>query len=272
MYDMHIHSIFSDGRLSPEEILNKLKKDHFKGSITDHDNFDTYRDSKYKESEHFIPGIEFGITYKGEEIHILAYYIDTEDNKLIQLCEKLQEDRNNRIIKTIYNLNGINIDITLEEVQSKAGGTILSRSHIAELLIEKGYVSSMKDAFVNYLIPGKPGYVVKKAVDMEFIIETIKNNHAVSILAHPKTIKNQDLIIELIHMGIDGIEIINSKHSYEDIIKYYKLAEKYHLLKTCGSDCHGKEYNGKILLGNYGMNEAMLIPIIHLHQLRKKGL
>ena len=91
MYDMHIHSIFSDGRLSPEEILNKLKKDHFKGSITDHDNFDTYRDSKYKESEHFIPGIEFGITYKGEEIHILAYYIDTEDNKLT--CEGFFGDK-----------------------------------------------------------------------------------------------------------------------------------------------------------------------------------
>lgn len=270
MYDMHIHSIYSDGHLSPEEILCKLKKNHLKGSITDHDNFDTYNESVL--SEEFIPGIEFGITYKGEEIHILAYYINPGDEELIQLCEKLQEDRRNRILKTVDNLNEIGINITIEEVHSKAGGSILSRSHIAELIIEKGYASSMKEAFVNYLVPGKPGYVIKKAVDMKFIIEKIKNNHAVSILAHPITIKNQDLILELIHMGIDGIEIINSKHRYEDIIKYYNLAEKYHLLKTCGSDCHGKEYNGKMLLGNYGMNERMLQPIIHLHQLRKKGL
>ena len=87
-----------------------------------------------------------------------------------------------------------------------------------------------------------------------------------------KTIKDENTVIDIIKMGIDGLEVVNSKHQYQDVVYYIHLADKYHLLKTSGSDCHGKVYNGKMLLGHYGMNYKALEPIIHLHQLRKKGL
>lgn len=270
MFDMHIHSTNSDGCLSPSEIFSKLKNEDMKGSITDHDNLEYYLNSKH--DEFFIPGIEFGLTYKNEEVHILAYFIDTYDKELLDLTVKLQEDRNRRIHKTVLLLSDLGFSITYEEVERKSKGKILSRSHIGELLAEKGYTESIKESFQKYLNPGKPAYVDKKAMDVKEILRIIRDNKSVSILAHPKTIKDENTVIDIIKMGIDGLEVVNSKHQYQDVVYYIHLADKYHLLKTSGSDCHGKVYNGKMLLGHYGMNYKALEPIIHLHQLRKKGL
>lgn len=269
LYDMHIHSTYSDGQLTPEEIQSKMKSWKIKGSIIDHDNVKYYLDQK---DTVFIPGVEFGLTYKGEEIHLLAYFIDPHNEQIMDLTTKLQKDRMRRIHKTVALLEELGISITIEEIKMKSKGSILSRSHIGEILYEKGYTKSIKDSFNKYLNPGKPAYVEKKAVNVEHILHVIRTSNAVSILAHPKTIKDQSIVLDIIDMGVDGIEIINSKHSYSEIIHYIKLAERFQLIKTCGSDCHGKEYNGRMLLGYYGMNYKALKPMIHLHQLRKKGL
>lgn len=277
MLDLHLHSNYSDGHLNTDEIIKLLEQIQMTGfSITDHDELKSITTvNEWIENNnnqlYYIPGIEYGLTYKNREVHILAYFVDYNSNEIIEMTNYLQDDRNLRILKIIEKLQIMGLEIDLEEVKSLAAGTIISRSHIAQILLNKGYCNSIPNAFEKYLGPKQSAYVSKEAISIEELIQMIKRNEGVAILAHPKTVYNDNYVEEIINKGIDGLEIVNSKHQYEDVLRYYEMAEKYHILKTCGSDCHGKEYNGKMLLGEYAMNFHMVKPMIQLHQLRKKG-
>ncbi|ADL07964.1 PHP domain-containing protein [Thermosediminibacter oceani] len=241
--DLHLHTTFSDGTLTPEQVVDKAFSLNLRAiAITDHDTVDgivpaVERAKKYPMLE-VIPGIEIN-TYYGEEVHILGYYIDYLGNTLKSTLSALQEERINRIKKIIEKLQQLGIEISFEEVQAKASGSSIGRPHVARVLIDKKIVSSVDEAFALYLDQGKPAYVPRQKLTPYFAVDLIKKCGGIAVIAHPGVLKKQEIVKSLINYGIQGIEVYHKEHDDERVKYYKKIAMKYGLLMTGGSDCHG---------------------------------
>ena len=135
-------------------------------------------------------------------------------------------------------------------------------------MVDKKVTNSIKESFEKYLGNNGKAYIEKETMKSYDIINAIKNSGGVAILAHPACIEDDKIVEDIIKEGIDGLEIINSKHSLNDIIKYYKICNKYQLIQTCGSDCHGNNKNFNMLIGKYNMNKKNISRIYALHKLR----
>lgn len=257
--DLHVHTIYSDGLLTPEQVVDlAVKKDLKALAITDHDTtlgiYRAMERSKLYESFHIIPGIELSCTHEDEEVHILGYFIEYNSINIINLTKKLQYERVIRAKKIIANLNKLGIDITLSDVEEFSEQNVIGRPHIARALIKKGYVKNINQAFEKFLDKGKPAYVKRYKLTIEDAINLIHDIGGIAVIAHPGLIKREEIIYYCIKLGIDGMEIIHSKHSREEFLKLMDIANKYDMIKTGGSDCHGKLVNGKYLLGDYYVN------------------
>ncbi len=272
MYDLHLHSIYSDGIVTVEEIIKSIEKLNLDGfAIADHDTTSGIPNAKQKaeySNIEFIPGIEFGITINSKEVHILGYFIDINNEEIKKIISIAQDNRIKRTKKILKKLEEYNISITEKDLKIYSKKDIVSRSHIAYILVDKGICKNVKDAFKNYLGVNGLAYIPKVSITSIEIISAIKNSGGVSILAHPGDIKDDNIVMDIINNGIDGLEIINSKHSLEEIEKYYNLANKYKLIQTCGSDCHGKLINEKKFIGRYTLNKKNIERIKNLHFLR----
>lgn len=272
MFDLHIHSIYSDGNLKPENIIDILKKQEIQGfSITDHDCLDGLEQAETISKKHnikFIPGIEFGVSYNGREIHVLGYFLDYKNKFLIDFVTKLQENRKIRLNKTLIRLNEIGIKISQNDLYLYKRSDFTSRSHLAMYLVDNNYVKSINEAFRKYLGESGSAYIEKNDVELKDVLNIIKISSGVSVLAHPFKM-TEDEIIEIINCGIDGIEVINSKHDKDTIINLMKIADKYNLIPTAGSDCHGRLYGEEYLLGKFLCPNSSIQRLESLHELRK---
>ena len=272
MFDLHIHTTCSDGNLKPERIINILKNRQIQGfSVTDHDCLnaieETIKISKQFKIK-FIPGIEFGVSYNGKETHILGYYIDYQNKNINDFVIKLQEDRNLRINKILNRLNELDIPIKKSDLDIYKGSEFISRSHIAMYLVDNNYVNSVNEAFGKYLGESGSVYIEKNDIELKDVLNIIKLSSGVSVLAHPFKMTEEE-IIEIINCGIDGIEVINSKHNKDTIINLIKIADKYNLIPTAGSDCHGRLYGEEYLLGKFLCPNYSIQRLESLHELRK---
>ncbi len=272
MFDLHIHSTYSDGKLDPESIIINLKEQKIQGfSITDHDCIAGLEEaatiSKMCNIK-FIPGIEFGVSYNGREIHILGYFIDYKNEKLNDFVIKLQENRKVRISNTLIRLNELGVKINESSLNIYKGSDFISRSHIAMYLVDNNYVKSINEAFEKYLGESGSAYIEKNEVELKDVLDIIKISSGVSILAHPFKMKEKE-IIDIINSGIDGIEVINSKHSRDTIINLMKIVDKYNLIPTAGSDCHGRLYDENYLMGKFLSPNSSIKRLESLHNLRK---
>lgn len=258
-FDLHLHTYFSDGKYSPEELVDLALERNLRGiAITDHDTvLAIERAIKY--SEKFtdftvIPGIEFGCVHEDEEVHILGYFINYGDKEIIKATEFLKKSRDNRGLEMINKLKGLGLDIELEDVKKMSSKGFAGRVPIAKALIHKGYVSTIEEAFNLYLDRGQVAYVEKKSYDIIETINIIKKAGGISVLAHPGLLKDKSIIGYCIDQGIDGIECYHSKHTAEQMEKFKKIAIRENLIVTGGSDCHGQIIDGDLLLGKFYVN------------------
>jgi len=252
--DLHIHSTASDGSLSPLEILN-LAKDLNLGAIaiTDHDTIDGAKDAiscGIPPSLKFLTGVEIStepppsFPFSGS-LHILGYAIDLNDTFLSQTLSVLQESRKNRNPRILELLSNLGIELSLDELRNEAGDCQLGRPHIAQLMVAKGFVKSVNEAFKKYLGNDKPAYVDKYRIDCARAIQIITNAGGIPVLAHPYLIpmKNEKmleaLIVTLKEMGLKGIESYYPEHPPDLIARYNEMADRYNLLTTGGTDFHG---------------------------------
>ena len=260
IFDLHIHTNYSDGLLSPKEVVDLAVKKNLDGiAITDHDTVDGIESTiKYNnnlnKNLYIIPGIEFGTVEDEEEVHILGYFIDYKSNEIIELSKILKKNRINRSSKIIDKLNRIGLNISMEEVKSLVSEEIISRSHIAMALVQKNYVKSIDEAFKLYLNRGQIAYVEKSSPNIENTIELIHRLGGIAVLAHPGLVKNKTLVKKCINNNIDGIEVIHSKHNSKDVKYFLNIARENNLIITGGSDCHGRIINGEYLMGKYYIN------------------
>ena len=245
--DLHLHTTFSDGKLSPEELVRIAYESHYSYiSITDHDTFSGYLDAKKyldKYKLELIPGVEISTILDQTEVHILAYYFDTENENLNNLLKQVYDSRYGRAKQMVNNLEALGIHLNWKEVLVYAGeNTYIGRPHIARALIEKGIVKSIKEAFDKYLSNDSPAYVPKYKVDTGFAIQTIREAGGLSVLAHPGRLPDDTIVYTCIELGIDGIEVYYSSHAHGQTRLYEQIALENNLIRTGGTDFHGNEF------------------------------
>ena len=261
--DLHIHSNASDGSYTPQEIVKMaLDKKISAISITDHD---TIQGSKIALSEGIPPSIDFvtgveistdvpSVCTASSSLHMLGYFIKLDNPLLNSTLDALQTARVERTPQMLDRLKLSGIIISHEEVQDTIGESQPGRPHLAKVLLKKGIVRSFQEAFDRFLGKGKPAYVEKYKLSAEKAIEIIIGAGGIPVLAHPflLQLKNNDeleqLILHLKKCGLEGIEAIYPEHTPENVSLYKKIASKYNLLVTGGTDFHGN-YKPEIQIG-----------------------
>jgi predicted metal-dependent phosphoesterase TrpH len=262
--DLHIHTVFSDGTYTPEEAVFRAKKLGLVAiSITDHDSVAGLASALVAGKRlgiEVVPGVEMSTDVGEDEIHILGYLLNWKKEDFLRQLEKFQAARANRNQKLLKKLDDLGMRVDYREVRKLAPRGVISRLHIARLMVEKGYVRSIGDAFEQWLNPGKPAYVQKMKVPPFEIIELLLKAEAIPVLAHPFLSHRDDLIPDLVKAGLKGIEVYHSAHNPQMVAHYKRIAQKHHLLITGGSDCHG-EAKDKVLMGKVRVPETLLIDL-----------
>jgi 3',5'-nucleoside bisphosphate phosphatase len=252
--DLHIHSTASDGTYSPKEIIALAEKLNIAAiAITDHDTIDGSKEAfttGIPTCLKLLTGVEVSAVpppsfFCSGSFHILGYSFHLDDQLLNQALSGLQIARENRNPAIINLLNNLGINVSIQEVIGLAGDGQAGRPHIARLMVEKGFVRSIDEAFDRYLAKGKPAYVDKYRIECSTIIGIIIGAGGIPVLAHPALIelgdgsRFEELIIKLKEMGLKGIEAYYPEHSEKETSYYLKLAKKHDLIVTGGTDFHG---------------------------------
>lgn len=280
-FDLHLHTTFSDGQYNVEEIIKKVKESKIKVfSITDHDSVDSINEIRNFDLDDikYIKGVEISsILDNRYKMHILGYFIDENSEKLNLVLYKLKEARKKRFFELVeYVEEKFNLQIDKVDVENIIKEVnIPGKPHLAELLVKYNYASSVKEAFEKYLEEVKTKTSNRASTDI--VIDAIKSAGGVAILAHPKKIEKQynidfqELMPRLFDLGIDGIEIFNSLHSYDDSIRYLDYANKNNLIKTGGSDYHGDKVKPDVKIGVlYNSGENIKIDLKQINLLKSK--
>jgi hypothetical protein len=252
--DLHIHSNLSDGTNSPEELVKLAAAANLKTiSLTDHD---TVEGNEVAQAAgkvagvEVIPGIELTTESPRAEIHILGYFIDCKNPKLLTILEKIQEDRVKRIYKIVKKLKALKVEIEPEEVFALSGKKSPGRPHVARALVKLGAVLNFKEAFNRYLDFRAPAYVPHYKLSPVEAIRLIAEVGGIPVFAHPAISNSDEIIPDLVAEGLRGLEVYYPGYQPERIERYLGLARKYGLLVTGGSDFHGQDSGREVKLGD----------------------
>ncbi|RHP29468.1 PHP domain-containing protein [Lachnotalea sp. AF33-28] len=246
--DLHVHSNMSDGTLSPEECTAyAIEKGLSAYALTDHDTtagIAAARKAAKGKSLKVIPGIELSTAYRGVEVHIVGLMIDEQNRDLLQYLNVCQDTRHQRNLEIIRRFNENGIPMDEEAIADAFPDAIITRAHFARYLLDCGYVTSIQQAFVRYLNPGKCCYVPRKYITPATAIGYILKAKGVPVLAHPmlyhmKDAALEEMVRDLKADGLLAIEAIYSTYSQAEESYVRRLASRYHLAVSGGSDFHG---------------------------------
>lgn len=271
--DLHTHSKSSDGMLTPRELVFEAKRIGLHAiSLTDHDTVDGLDEALTASEEcgiHFIPGVELSVDHEKGSLHLLGYGINHKDPILVSTLRQLSDSRENRNIKIVAKLGQLGYPITYESVKKHSKEGTLGRGHIALALIEAGYVSSVEEAFGRLLTKDGPAYIDRYRLSIYDAIDMIHSVGGAAVWAHPGL--HEERLPEMLEQlpdwvkgGLDGLETDYSQHSEKQCRELQRVAHRFGLICTGGSDFHGEIKPG-INLGN-GPGKS-LISIDHFDQL-----
>lgn len=250
--DLHLHTFYSDGSLSPSELMQSALRVGLSCiAITDHDTVEGLASAfslKPKELE-LIAGIELSCDWKDREVHILGYFIDYQNQDLLKRLEAIRLQRIERIGLMVDKLKSLGIDVSTDEVLKLSGCGTVGRLHLAKLLLEKNIVSNIREAFVRFIAEGAPAYAGRFRLSLKEAINLLLDCGGVPVLAHPYTLSDDEIIKELVGYGLKGLEVYYPEYTSRHIKRYQTLADTYGLICTGGSDFHGQIKEG-IKLGS----------------------
>ena len=251
--DLHLHTNFSDGTFTPEELVEHGQRVGLEiMALMDHDTMDGCTRMAVackKCGVEFIPGCEFSVEHDGNELHILGYYIDQNNPILCAELKKYQRVRLNRIHEMVEKLNENGMKIASEDVMKIVDFGSPGRPHIGRALVALGYCQSLDESFRKWLKKGKPAWMPKMKMTAVDAIELIHEVGGLAVIAHPGLYHRDEVIPPLVKAGLDGIECFYTRHSTSMTEHYLMIAEEYDLLVTGGSDCHGRN-KGRPLIGS----------------------
>jgi len=250
--DLHIHTYYSDSTLSPFDVVKAAYDCGLAAvGITDHDTMEGIEPARMAAKDYgleVVPGVELSTEIDGNDIHILGYFINYHHGRLQQELTDMRDVRVKRIKQMIEKLRdeGIN-NIEPQEVISLTKSNAVGRLHLATVLKEKGWVSSINEAFDRFIGEGCPAYVPKLKRTPPEAIELIKESGGVAVLAHPMVNNKDELIPSLAKAGLGGIEVYYPGASETEVRFYEGIAKKHNLIATGGSDAHGDGKNNTFI-------------------------
>jgi predicted metal-dependent phosphoesterase TrpH len=259
LIDLHTHSRYSDGSLSPRELVRLARQRGLCAiALTDHDTMAGVEEA-LEAGEEFavevVPGVEISAEHSPGTMHILGYYLDSRHTELEDALKRLRQARAYRNPRIIERLRNLGLEITYSEVMTISGGQV-GRPHIAKALVNRGYVADINEAFARYLSKGGPAYVEKFRFHPEDAIALIRRAGGLAALAHPSTLATDradeldSLVARLRATGLEGIEIFYPEHTEAMTVLYQEIARRHGLICTGGSDFHGDLKNGTPLGGD----------------------
>ena len=256
--DLHLHTTESDGRLAPAELVNFVAGRGLKIiAITDHDITDglepAWEAAKAHPGLHIIPGIELSTDIPGNEIHILGYYFDYEDREFQAKLRSFRESRVGRAKEMVERLGELGLPVDWERVKEIAGQGAIGRPHIAQAMVEKGYISLPAEAFAKYIGRNGPAYAERVKQTPEEAVQLISSVGGVAAMAHPAQVENLDGILEdLKAVGLKGLEVHYAEYGQPTRDRLAETARRHGLLPCGGSDYHAMGVPGEHLPGEAG--------------------
>ena len=260
LVDFHMHSIYSDGVKSPEELLrHALDCNLSMMALTDHDEIDGIKALRTAQEQldpektiKIINGCEFSADYKDKSIHILGYRFDETNKELRDFIKYFKSKREERIDEIIKRCNNAGYFISKDELLKKFPKTqAYGRPHIGQLLIDGGYAKDINDVFKDILRKDSPCYVPKVKIEVPYIIDIIHKAGGLAVMAHPKLVTSDEYVVEMLVYDFDGMEVYHTKHNDDDVKRYKALAKEHNLFITGGSDYHGIPGKAPDQFGDY---------------------
>ena len=254
--DFHSHTNASDGRLTPTQLVElAVKVGVTTLAITDHDSTEGLAEAQAAAGKHpeftLVPGVEMSTDIPGAEVHILGYFLAYEDEEFQRTLANLRHARRNRGRMMVEKLRRLGMEIMWERVEELAGEGAVGRPHVAQALLEKGYISSFQEAFDRYIGRNGPAYVERLKLTPVEAVEILARVGALTVLAHPSTLANLDeLIRQLKAAGLVGIEVYYQDYDKATRDRLARTAERHGLLKVGGSDYHGLGGSRERMLGD----------------------
>jgi predicted metal-dependent phosphoesterase TrpH len=263
--DLHLHTLFSDGTFTPEELAQRgAELGLVAMALTDHDTVEgcaRMAQACQNLGVEFIPGTELTAEFEGHEVHLLGFFLDDQQPKLLAEIKKFQAVRQERILEMVSRLNKMGIPLRAEAVFELASCHSPGRPHVARALAQGGLCSGMDEAFERFLKKGRPAWVPKYKISASDAMDLIHQADGLAVLAHPGLNHCDQIIPHLAGSGLDGLECFHSKHTNTQSQYYLALAERLNLAVTGGSDCHGFS-KGRPLIG------GVKLPAVYLEKLK----
>ena len=260
LIDLHMHTTASDGRCTPEELVERA---HAVGirtmSVTDHDTMAGVQPATQAARRlgmTVIPGIEITTVHRGKDVHMLAYFLAEDAPGLQELLSSQRRQRVERAMEIAARLAGLGAPIDVQpfiDAASAPGGKAIARPQIAQALIAAGHVSSVQEAFDRFLAEDSPAYVPHRGASPADVVALIQTRGGVASLAHPGYRPQDDIIPGLVEAGMRAIEAFHSSHDEAATAHYLALAARHGLVVTGGSDYHGE-----------GTRRAEFFGVVHL--------
>lgn len=242
--DLHVHTNASDGILEPATLVKAVKAANVHVfSITDHDTVDALEEGQREAGAAgltLIPGVEISAYWRKVEFHILGYFIDPRNAALEAFLRGTREARHLRLHAMLTRLQAMGIAVPARDVIARSRDGNVGRPHLARALVERGIVVSTDEAFDRYLGTDKPAYVPRPDVSVEQAIQVIRKAGGIASLAHPGIHNRDEAIPDLVAAGLRAIEVYHPKHAFGRAARYRRLARRFGLLTTGGSDFHGE--------------------------------
>ena len=275
MIDLHSHSTFSDGSLTPEQLVREAERAQLLAlALTDHDSIiglERFMAACSKSIVRGVPGVEISVDCNPSDatMHILGYFIDPANAQLNEHINRLRDGRQHRNEEILKRLNAMGLMLNMNEISAFAGENNVGRLHFAQALMARGYVRNTHEAFDKYLARGKSGYANRLRFKPIGGVEMIRQAGGIAVLAHPFTLNLgklalADCVGKLAQAGLQGIEIYYPQHSPKMVRQYLDLAKQFHLIATGGTDFHGTPMPDIKLGRGFG---ALNVPNAVLEQL-----
>ena len=265
--DLHLHTRYSDGTFTPEELASRAANAGLSAiALTDHDTVEGCGEMAAhcrQRGIEFISGTELTAECNGSEVHVLGYWLDASSPSLNRELAQFQSVRHDRIHEMVRKLNQAGVPLEASQVFTLANCHSPGRPHVARALVEHKLVNDYDAAFEKYLKKGRAAWVPKARMDISKAVELIHGAGGVAVLAHPGLYKNDGLIPRAAGAGIDGLECWHTKHTASTADHYLQFATEYNLVATGGSDCHGMA-KGTPLIG------TLRIPYAQVEQLKTR--
>jgi len=273
--DLHVHTVHSDGLLSPAEVIELAGTLRLAAvAITDHDTVEGIESALQAgctSPVEVVPGVELSAEYDNQEVHILGYWIDHSHDGLNGILESLRQSRYVRAEKIVGRLRALGFPLDYQDVLSVAGGAAPGRLHIARVLVNRGYVESVRTAFEEWLGFSKPAYEERYKLSPQDAVAAVRSAGGIAVLAHPGLTGSIKLLDSLVRWGVRGLEVYHPDHSLLQTIRLKYLALGKKLCITGGSDFHGSETGRTQRLGSCGitLNELRQLKTLRVKVCRQ---